>query len=163
MSVLRRPFHVLQSEPLENHEQRRGEIWIRHRQPEGIAKRRRPKFPNHCGFSFLSSFLSAFSASFTSSSVSFPDSIRCDITGCVRPPNSASKSSISRRCADCRDTTASKICALLIFLTRRTAFLPSRRYTVVWTVVYEGLSPSGNDSWISRMESVPRSHSACMI
>src|SRR6516162_9708169 len=63
--------------------------------------------PHQGYFSFFSSFRTSFSASFTSSSVSFPDSIKCAITGCVLPPNSASKSSISFRCAASRDTTGS--------------------------------------------------------
>ena len=40
-----------------------------------------------------------------------------------------------RRCAAVRETTASKMCALLIFFTRRIARLVSRRYIVVWIVV----------------------------
>src|SRR5579885_1009851 len=66
------------------------------------------QFRAHCAFSF-SSLRSAFSASFTSSSVSLPDSISCAITGCVRPPNRPSSSSISLRWAALRETTASKM------------------------------------------------------
>ena len=38
---------------------------------------------------------------------------------------------MSRRCAAIREMAASKMCALPIFLTRRSAFLASSRYTIV--------------------------------
>src|SRR5215831_1457479 len=88
----------------------------------------------------LSSFLnrlclpacsSAFRASRTSSGVSFPDSIRCVTIGKRLPPNSATRSSIIRCCADEREMTASKMWALLTLVVRRMAFLASRRYTTV--------------------------------
>ena len=53
---------------------------------------------------FSSSLRSVCSASCTSSSVSCPDSIRCAITGCVRPPKKLRRSSISRRWAALRET-----------------------------------------------------------
>src|SRR5712671_3466459 len=64
---------------------------------------------DHCELSFLASLRSAFSASCTSSKVSLPDSTKCDITGWVRPPNNPNRSSIKRRWAAFRETTASKI------------------------------------------------------
>src|SRR5208282_656357 len=86
------------------------------RLPQVVAKCRCDSFPgvsqrvrDHFDLSFLSSFRRIFSASFTSSSVSLPESIRCAITGCVLPPNSASRSSISFRCAAMRETAASKM------------------------------------------------------
>src|SRR5208337_3585138 len=85
------------------------------RLPQVIAQRwcagrpyYRQVFQDH-GLSFLASLRRVFSASFTSSSVSFPDSIKCAITGCVRPPNSASRSSISLRCAASREIAAAKM------------------------------------------------------
>jgi len=69
----------------------------------------------------------SFSASRTSSRVSFPVSTRWAITGWVRPPNSFSNSSISRPRPSLRDSTASKMWALLIFLARRTAPFSSSR------------------------------------
>src|SRR4029077_14169099 len=85
--------------------------------------------------SFLASFLSVRSASCTSSSVSFPASIKCATTGCVRPPKKLRNSSINRRCAVDPEICGSKMYALPTFLTRRTAFLASRRDTIVCTVV----------------------------
>src|SRR4029453_18044342 len=81
------------------------------------------------------SLRSARSASCTSFSVSLPASIKWAITGCVRPPKMLSNSWSSRRSALSREICASKISALPTFLTRRTACLASRRYTMVWTVV----------------------------
>src|SRR5262245_51394872 len=96
-------------------------------------------------FSFLN-FWSAFRASSMSSSVNLPVSINCAITGCGRPPNRLNRSSTSFRWAAPREITASKMWALLIFFARRTAFLFSRRYTIVCTVEYAGLFFAGNVS-----------------
>jgi len=49
------------------------------------------------------------------------------MTGLPWPPNNASNSSINLRCASLREMAASKMFALLILLTRRSAFLRSRR------------------------------------
>jgi bifunctional non-homologous end joining protein LigD len=58
---------------------------------------------------------------------SVPDSIRWAMMGLLLPPNNPSKSSISRRSAASRETAASKMFAVAIFLTRRNAFLTSSR------------------------------------
>ena len=72
-------------------------------------------------------FQESLSASRTSSSVSVPDSTRCAMIGRLRPPNKANSSSISLRSAASRDTAASKMKAVAIFLVRFNAFLTSRR------------------------------------
>src|SRR5262245_30516409 len=101
--------------------------------PRGRREERDRK-KGHEDLSFLASRRRAFSACLTSSKVSLPDSIKCAMTGCVWPPNRLRSSSINRRCAAWRETMASKMCALLIFFTRRNTFLRSMRYTVVCTV-----------------------------
>ena len=75
----------------------------------------------------LASFRIACSASFTSSRVSLPDSTSCAITGLVRPPNKASKSSMSFRPASSREIAAAKMLALPIRFTILTALFPSRQ------------------------------------
>ena len=71
--------------------------------------------------------LIAFSISLMSSSVSFPASTSCAIIGCARPPKKLRISSSSRCRVTSRATIGSKMCALLILRTRRTAFFPSSR------------------------------------
>jgi hypothetical protein len=51
--------------------------------------------------------------------------MRCVTIGNRLPPNSATRSSIIRCCAEVRETTASKTCALLTLLLRRMAFFAS--------------------------------------
>src|SRR5687768_12846063 len=81
----------------------------------------------HGVLSFLASSRSVRSASLTSSSVSLPVSMRRDTTGLLSPPNSARRSSTSRFLASSREIAASKIFALLIRLTQRTACFDSSR------------------------------------
>src|SRR5204863_5899497 len=95
--------------------------------PDVVRHRRK----RHHARSFLASFLSVRSASCTSSRVSFPASMRCATTGWVQPPKKLRNSSINRRCAVDREICGSKMYALPTFLTRRTAFLASRRDTIV--------------------------------
>src|ERR1700730_940154 len=83
--------------------------------PHVIAQRRCDGFAHlggrvrdHFDLSFLPSVRRIFSAPFTSSRVSLPDSMRCAMTGCVLPPNNASRSSTNLRCAASRETAASK-------------------------------------------------------
>jgi hypothetical protein len=62
-----------------------------------------------------------------------------------------------------REIAAANTWALPIFFTRRTAFFASRRYTIVWTVVYAGRALAGNACWICRTEEGPCSHRVSMI
>src|SRR5262245_14397042 len=115
-------------------------------------------YGDHRGLSFLDSLRRVSSASLMSSSVSFPDSTRRAITGFGLPPKRLSSSSINRFWAASREIAASKMLALLIRFTQRTAFLRSIRYTVVWIVVYASRFFSGKLSWISRIEQAQRFH-----
>src|SRR5262249_1532214 len=73
-----------------------------------------------------------FSSSGMPPRASLPASASCAIIGSARPPKKLRISS-SRRCrATSRATTGSKMWALPVFFTRRTAFFASIRYTVVW-------------------------------
>src|SRR6185369_12767430 len=81
----------------------------------------------HCDLSFPGALRRAFSASFISLRVSSPDSTRCAITSLARPPKTDSNSSTKRRCAALREITASKMLALLMRFTQRSAFLRSNR------------------------------------
>src|SRR5260370_107581 len=96
------------------------------RLPQVICKRRHVSCI-HFGLSSPASFKRAFSASRTSSRVSVPDSTKWAMMGRLRPPNKPRSSSTSLRCAASRDTAASKMSAVAIFLVRRSAFLTSRR------------------------------------
>ena len=96
--------------------QQRGHEGHQRRLPQVITERwceclpqRRESIRDHRESSFLCKRRSIFSASFTSASVSLPDSMRWAMTGCVRPPNRPSRSSISLRWAALRETAASKM------------------------------------------------------
>src|SRR5215467_8656769 len=93
--------------------------------PEMIRQCGKPFRAVHSGFPFFGRLRKIFSACFTSSSWNFPVSIKCAITGWMPPPKKLNNSSISRFPAAPRDTNGSKTCALLILLTRCSAFLSS--------------------------------------
>src|SRR5689334_7715407 len=83
----------------------------------------------HVALSFRESFRSSCSASLTSSNVKCPAFTMCAITGLL--PKSLSRSSINLPCARFLVTAASKILALPMRFTSRTAFLASMRVTMV--------------------------------